>query len=70
MDWKATAKNIIKAEIKRKGLTYDDVREKLAAIGVQKTSFNINATINKGGFSFVFFLQIMQAIDTKTIRLD
>ena len=69
-EWKKRATNMIKAELMRRGITYDQLQEKLAAMGVDESANGINVKINRGTFSFVFFLQAMKAIGAKTLRLE
>ena len=40
-DWHGLVKGMLKAEIKRRNLTYEQVAEKLAEIGVRETTDNI-----------------------------
>lgn len=70
MDWNELAANIFKAEMKRKGLTYDQLQEKLAAIGVNETTNSIKVKVSRGAFQFAFFLQCAAAIEIKVLRLD
>ena len=69
-DWEAQAKGIIRGELKRRNLSYADLAEKLAVIGVRETPQNIQYKLARGGFKTVFFLQIMDAIGVHTIHLN
>ena len=69
-EWQARTKNLLKAELKRRGVTYAQLAEKLAAIGVRETEHNIRNKIARGGFTAVFLLQVMDAIGAKELRLD
>lgn len=69
-EWELKAKNLLKAEVARQGLTYDQLREKLLMIGVEESVAGINVKINRGTFSFAFFLQCMKALNVKVIHLD
>jgi hypothetical protein len=62
-------KNLLKAELKRKGLGYADLAEKLDAIGVKETERNLANKISRGGFSAAFLVQCMDAIGEREIRL-
>lgn len=64
-EWQTLATNIIKAELARRGVGYNDLQQKLASIGINETANSINVKINRGSFSFIFFLQIMKAINAK-----
>jgi hypothetical protein len=68
-DWNAEVKGILKAEIARRHMTYKDVVEKLAAIGVTETEANLRNKISRGGFSAAFFAQTLVAIGVHTVRL-
>jgi hypothetical protein len=68
-DWKASAKNILKAELTRKGVDYETLVTKLNELGIEENYNSINTKINRGSFTFQFFLQCMEAIGAKEIRL-
>ena len=69
-DWKKHAKNMLKAELKRRGIDYEMLVAKLKAIGVDENYNSVNTKLNRGSFSFVFALQCFKAMDAKEIRLD
>lgn len=68
-DWNADAKGLLKAEITRRHLTYKDVVDRLAALGVSETEPNLRNKISRGGFSAAFMLQCLTAIGAHTVRL-
>lgn len=67
--WKTMSKNILKSELSRKNVGYKQLSEQLSLIGVIESAENINSKINRGTFSFAFFLQCMQAIETNNLVL-
>jgi 3-mercaptopyruvate sulfurtransferase SseA len=69
-DWETKVKGILKAEIKRRNLTYDQLASKLAEIGVHDSTRNVINKINRGTFSAVFFVQCLEAIGCSTVRLS
>lgn len=69
-DWNKTATNLIKAEIARAGIGYEELVNKLSEIGVTESYTGISAKINRGTFSFAFFLQCMKAINLQTFRIE
>jgi hypothetical protein len=69
-EWKKNAKNTLKAELTRRGITYEMLVAKLKAMGVEENYNTVNTKLNRGSFSFVFALQCFKAIDAKEIRLD
>ena len=68
-DWNAEAKGILKAEIARRHLTYKDLVDNLAAIGVVENEANLRNKVSRGGFSAGFFVQCLTAIGAHTVRL-
>lgn len=68
-DWKAIVKNVLKAELRRKGMTYAHLAENLSAIGIKDNERNISNKIGRGAFTAVFFMQCMEAIGVRTIHL-
>lgn len=69
MDWQAHVKGILKAELKRKNVSYRELAEKLTAMGIPESEANIANKISRGGFTAVFFVQCFTAIGAHTIRL-
>ena len=63
-------KLILKAELKRKGVTYNYLIERLAAIAVVDSEPNIRNKLARGKFTAVFFLQCLEAIGTSSLRLS
>jgi hypothetical protein len=68
-DWEAQVKGLLKAELKRRNLSYADLAEKLLAVGVKDNGRNISNKIGRGTFTAVFFVQCMEAIGCHTIHL-
>lgn len=59
-----------KAELKRRGVSYRELAEKLTAIGIPESERNIANKISRGGFTAAFLLQCLAAIGAQTLRLD
>ncbi len=67
--YEAKAKNLLKGELKRRGVTYAQLVEKLAVIGVTETERNLNNKISRGGFTVAFMLQCLEAIGCRSVHL-
>jgi microsomal dipeptidase-like Zn-dependent dipeptidase len=67
--WEAKAKSLLKAELKRKNVTYAQLVEKLAAIDVVDTEPNIRNKLARGKFTAVFLIQCLEAIGADTLRI-
>lgn len=68
-DYEALAANLLKAELKRKGVTYSQLVEKLQAIGVDEKEVNVRNKLSRGKFTAAFLLQCLTAIGAPEIRI-
>ena len=69
-DWQGLVKGMLKAEIKRRNMTYEQVSARLAEMGIHETPTNLRTKISRGGFSAVFFVQCLRAVGVKSLALD
>lgn len=69
-EWSEKAKNLLKSELKRRGVTYAQLVDKLGALGIRETEPNIRNKIARGGFTAAFFLQCLVAIGCQQLRLS
>lgn len=65
MNWEKEASNSLKAEIVRRGLSYSDVVDLLRTEGIHMTPHAFTKKINRGGFSYAFFLQCLQVFNAQ-----
>ncbi len=70
VEYETRAKNLLKGELKRRGITYAQLAEKLAGIGVSENERNLNNKISRGGFTAAFLLQCLESIGAQSLRLD
>ena len=68
--WEEKAANLLKAELKRRGVTYAQLVEKLAAIGVAEDERNVRNKLSRGKFTAAFLLQCLAAIGSHELRLE
>ena len=68
--WKTQAKQLIRAEMKRRSLSYADLANRMQEIGLTANERTVANKIAAGGFSAAFFLQCMEAIGVKAIILS
>lgn len=69
-DWNERASRYLKAELKRQGVTYDDLAARLNAIGFQETKASISNKISRGAFTAAFFLASLKAVGCQTVRME
>ena len=63
-DWEMQAANILKAELKRKGVTYAQLAEMIVDKEV-----NIRNKLSRGKFSAAFMLQCLTALGLTAVTL-
>ncbi|MBF59540.1 MAG: hypothetical protein CME80_17765 [Halomonas sp.] len=69
-EWEKQTANLLKSELKRKGVTYAQLVEKLAAIGINEKEVNVANKLSRGKFSAAFMLQCLKVIGVQDLRLD
>ena len=65
----ARVAGILKAELKRAGVTYTKLCERLNAAGIDEKPANIGNKLSRGKFSAAFLVQCMDAIGVSDLRL-
>ena len=68
--WEEKVKGLLKAELKRRGVTYAQLVGKLADVGVMETEPNVRNKLARGKFTAVFLLQCLESIGVTTLRID
>lgn len=68
-DWAEDVKRLLRAEMTRRGITYDQLAEKLAAVGVSDSSVNIRNKVARGKFTATFLVQCLTAMGARSLRL-
>lgn len=69
-DWEAKARGLLRAEMARQGVTYAQLVEKLAGIGVTEDERNLRNKVSRGKFTAGFMLQCLAALGSSQLRLD
>lgn len=68
--YETRAKNILKAELKRRGITYKALANLLTARGVSENERNLTNKISRGSFTTAFFLMCMDVIGAGSLQLE
>jgi hypothetical protein len=63
--WERKAANLLKGELKRKGITYAQLAEMIGGKEV-----NIRAKLSRGKFTAAFFLLCLSKVGLTDLRLD
>ena len=69
-EYQAKAKGLLRAEMARRNLSYEELAEKLKNIGIEDSPKNLSNKIGRGSFTAGFFLQCLEAIGCTSLRLD
>ena len=67
--WEDQVSGLLKAELKRRNVTYAQLVDKLAAIGVEESEPNVRNKLARGKFSAAFLVQCMTALEMELLRL-
>jgi hypothetical protein len=68
-DWEEKAKGLLRAEMARRGVTYVQLVERLAAIGIDDNERNLRNKVSRGKFTAGFLLQCLTAIGVEQLHL-
>jgi hypothetical protein len=60
----------VKAELKRRRVSYEELARRLNEIGGQETKASIANKLSRGQFSAIFFIDTLRAIEIKKVDLD
>lgn len=69
-EWSDRVKGMLKAELKRRNVSYKELAERLGEMGIHETERNINNKISRGGFTAAFFIQCLKAVGCTTLHLE
>ena len=67
-EYEARVANLLKAELKKAGVTYAQLVEKLEKIGVVEKEANIRNKLARGKFSAVFLVQCLESLNVNEFR--
>lgn len=68
-DWEEKAKGILRGEMARRGVTYAQLVERLAIIGVEESERNLRNKVSRGKFTAGFMLQVLRAMNVSDIQV-
>ena len=67
--WEDQAKGLLKSELKRRNLTYQQLVDKLEESGIKEDEHNLRNKIARGKFTAAFLLACLDAIGVSDLRL-
>lgn len=69
-EWAELVKRMVRTEMVRRGVSYEGLSERLAALGVHDTPVNLRNKVSRGKFTAMFLVQCLEALGCRSITLD
>lgn len=69
-EWGQKASRFLKAELKRAGVGYKELAERLKKHGLEETETSITGKLARGTFAASFFLACLAALEMEGVRLE
>lgn len=69
-DWAELARRHIQAELKRAGVSYAELAERLTDMSLPETEGSVTVKINRGAFPAWWLFAAMRAIGARTLQLE
>lgn len=69
-EWADRAKRLLRSEMVKRGVSYDQLSERLREMGIEETPVNIRNKVARGKFMASFMLQCLSAIGVQALRLE
>ena len=68
-EWAEEAKRILRAEMARRGITYDELAKSLPKLVSKQSPPSLRMTINRGRFRAMLLLQCLTAMGCRSLRI-
>ena len=69
-EWADRASRYLKAELKRAGVGYDELADRLTKAGMPETKASISNKLSRGNFQAAFLLASLKAVGCTTMRVE
>ncbi|MBU2879755.1 MULTISPECIES: DUF6471 domain-containing protein [Aliiglaciecola] len=69
-NWRQVVQRIIKAEMSKRGVKYQDLSDRLNTIGITQSADNLRNKVNKGILGADLLLQIMYVLKMRRIERE
>lgn len=68
-EWQDRVRGLLRAELGRRNVSYGELVKRLGAIGVHESESNIANKLSRATFTAAFFVQVLDAIGCRVLRL-
>ncbi len=69
-EWATRSSRFLKAELKRAGVGYDELADRLSKAGMPETKASVANKLSRGTFQAAFLLASLKAVGCPTLRLE
>jgi len=69
-EWGDRARRFLKAELRRAGVGYKELAERLNKHGLHETETSITGKLARGAFAVAFFLACLAVLELEGVRLE
>jgi hypothetical protein len=69
-EWGSRTSRFLKAELKRAGIGYKELADRLNEHGLQETETSITGKLSRGTFAATFFLACLTVLELDGVRLE
>lgn len=69
-DWRKAVTRIVRSEMSVRGVKYQGLSERLAAIGIEQSADNLRNKVNKGIMGADLLLQILYVLNGRAISVE
>jgi len=69
-EWGSRVSRFLKAELKRAGVGYKELAERLNKHGLEETETSITGKLSRGTFAATFFLACLAVLELDGVRLE
>lgn len=68
--WRDEARRVFRAELTRRGVTYQFLAWRLQQTGISVTERSIANRMSRGSFTFAFVLQCLAALEVRSVTFE
>lgn len=69
-EWADRSRRFLKAELKRAEVTYEELANRLKAMGIEETKGSVTVKVNRGAFPAWFLFAAMKAIGRANVNIS
>lgn len=69
LTWERLVKNMLRAEMMRRGVSYEQLVARLADLGISENVLNLRNKVARGRFTAPFFAQCMVALGVEMLQI-